>query len=522
MEGTRTPDSPRTGPAAALGLVLFAGVGAGCDDDAIVARTAFLTLEPERVDFGVVEITQQRVERLALQNIETVAADIAEIELEDDCEGCFVVLDTPTRVGANTTEDLRVRFRANALGTATATLTVQASSPEQTLVAYLRGQGSDARRPDVAVTPAAVDFGFVPAGGVAVGSFTVRSIGSLDLLVDRIRVEPANVPFRVTTSTPSPANPGRLPPGVNASVGLRVELPMTDTGTRTARVLIETNVLEEKNVPGQPGVVAVPLSALGNLPPIAVVGEDLTVEPFSQVQLDGSMSYDQDTPQDLPLSYRWTLVESPGGSTAELVRASTARPIFRPDLAGRFAIELVVVDGLGLESEPARLVVEAFPDEAVRVELIWDHPDSDLDLHLIREGGTFCDCETSVHYRDCAREADWFPMTPDANPSLDVDDRRGFGPENINIEGHGPTKFVPDGRYTLAVHYFSTAEQVSSWPTNVSNATVRVYVYGLLAAEATRAMTAEKEVWIVGTVEWPAKTFRTDGTVIPDALCGAF
>lgn len=513
--------APRLSPVLVRAAVLFGLSVAACDDDVIVERQAFLELGPERIDFGTVELTQQRIESFELANREGVRGEVASVSIEDDCGGCFLLLDAPTVIQAVETLDLRVRFRPVVAGPATATLRVIASSPEVTLEASLVGEGIDARRPDIAVTPSAVDFGFVPAGGVAVGSFTVRSTGGLDLLVDRIRIDPADAPFRITTSTPTPAMPGQLAPGTSAQVGLRAELDATETGTRSAQILIETNVLEEKNVPGAPGVVSVPLSALGNLPPVAVVGEDLVVEPFSEVQLDGSMSFDQDNPQDLPLSFRWTLSDSPGGSRAEFVRSSTARPVLRPDLAGRYELELVVVDGLGLESAPARLAVEAFPDEAIRIELIWDHPDSDLDLHLIRGGGTFCDCATSVHYRDCARVGNWFPATPGANPSLDIDDRSGFGPENINIEGDGTAKFVPPESFTLAVHYFSNASQVSSWPTTSSNATVRIFIYGLLAAEATRTMINEREVWIVGTLDWPSQDFRLDGTVVENAVCGA-
>ncbi len=509
------------GPRLWMGL-LAGGLLLACDDTTIVQRTAILQLTPEEADFGVVEITQQRVETFALRNIEPVFAELAEVRVDDDCGGCFLLLDSPTVVEANERLDLRVRYRASALGPQTGTLTVVGLNPEVTLTAELRGEGTDTRRPDVAVTPAAVEFGFVPAGGVAVGSFSVRSVGSLDLIVDRVTLDPPDAPFVITTSTPTPAAPGVLAPGVSASVGLRAVLPASDTSTRTARILIETNVLEEKNVPGRPGVVAVPLSARGNLPPVAVVGDDLVVEPFSQVQLDGSRSYDQDDPPDLPLTFAWTLVTAPGGSTAELLRARTARPVFRPDLSGRYEVELVVADGLGLESEPARQVIEAFPDEAIRIELIWDHPDSDLDLHLIREGGTFCDCTSSVHYRDCARQADWFPEAPGANPELDRDERRGFGPETILFRGDGANKFIPPGRFTLAVHYFATNERVSSWPTTTSNATVRVFVFGLLAAEATRAMQVEREVWVVGDLTWPEASLQLDGQVIPNAACGVF
>ena len=56
------------------------------------------------------------------------------------------------------------------------------------------------RRPDVEVAPTSVDFGFVPAGGVAVNSFSIRSTGDNDLLIDRVHIVPENSPYRITTS----------------------------------------------------------------------------------------------------------------------------------------------------------------------------------------------------------------------------------------------------------------------------------------------------------------------------------
>jgi hypothetical protein len=378
------------------------------------------------------------------------------------------------------------------------------------------------RKPCIEVEPEEVDFGFVPAGGIAIQSFVVRSCGTNDLLIDRVRIEPPTAPFRITTSTPTPQMPGRLAPGAQASVSLRATLPETQTGTVTAQVIIESNVLDVLNVPEEPGWVSVPLRALSNLPPLAIVGGDQTVEPWSRVTLDGSASHDQDDPPDDPLSFRWTIISSPDGSTTRLERASTPQPSFWVDLTGRYEIQLVVTDALGLESEPATVVVEALPTNAIRIELTWDHPDSDLDLHLIRAGGAFCDCATDCHYRDCGRTPNWFPASPGSNPSLDIDDRSGFGPENINIDGNGPARVVQNGTYTIAVHYYSSNDGISSWPTTISNATVRVYILGLLAAELTHPMTADNDVWFAGEIHWPEKTVTENGTVQQAQTCGVF
>lgn len=501
-------------------MVVAAFLGGACEDDFVVPLEPLLEVSPKRLDFGTVELTQDALLPLVLENKGAVPARLASVEVIDDCGGCFVTATPPSQVLGTQKLELDVRFRAFRLEVATGTVTIRAEDPKMPVhTVSLIGRGRDGRRPDLAVLPERVDFGFVPQGGVGVASFVIRSIGSADLLVDRVAIDPPSAPFSITTSTPTPARPGRLAPSAQASVGLRATLSASVTGTVSARVLIETNVLEEKNVPGRRGVVAVSLAARSNRPPVAVFTGPSAVEPRTRVSLDGSASHDQDAPPDLPLTYRWTLTP-PSGSTSVLERANGAMPSFFTDISGPYAVKLVVVDALGLESAPATLVVDALPKNALRIELTWDHPESDLDLHLIREGSAFCSCDGDCHYRDCGRSPTWFPGRDGANPKLDIDDSEGFGPENINIDGEGPLRVVQDGRYRIAVHYYATNAGASMWPTTVSNATVRVYIYGLLAAELTHAMTAEDQVWYAGFIEWPARVVTTDGSTQEGVRCG--
>ncbi len=505
-------------------VVAAALLGAACEDPEIGALTPLIVVTPEHLDFGTVELAQEKRLGLVAENLQIVGGKLTGIEIVDDCGGCFLVVTRPTEVPPTSKVDITIRFRAVRLEAATGTVTITTDDPKAaTIPITLIGRGSDSRRPDVAAAPERVDFGFVPAGGIGVSSFSIRSIGTNDLLVDRIVLDPPDAPFRITTSTPSPERPGVMPPGASVSVSLRATIPETETGTVTARVLIETNVIEEKNVPGRRGVLAVPLVAKANLPPIARVNDPLTVEPWSRATLDGSSSFDQDDPPDDPLTYEWTITKRPDGSTTQLERARTPQPSFWVDLAGRYEISLVVTDAIGLQSQnPAVAVVEALPTNAVRIELIWNHPDADLDLHLLREGGSFCDCSTDVHYRDCGRAPNWFPVTPGANPRLDVDDRSGFGPENINIDGEGPERFIPDGRYTILVHYYSSNGGVSMWPTQVADATVRVYLYGLLAAELKQPMVRDGDVWTAGTLNWPSRTITPAQQVLSGQTCAMF
>lgn len=82
--------------------------------------------------------------------------------------------------------------------------------------------------------------------------------------------------------------------------------------------------------------------ALANTPPVAQAGVDQTVRTGVTVTLDGTRSSDADGQS---LSYRWTLLARPAGSTAALTGANTPRPTFVADRNGNYTFRLVVNDG---------------------------------------------------------------------------------------------------------------------------------------------------------------------------------
>ncbi len=59
------------------------------------------------------------------------------------------------------------------------------------------------------------------------------------------------------------------------------------------------------------------------------------------------------TPIPQTFSYRWTLLSVPAGSSARLNATDLIDPSFTPDLAGTYAVQLVVTDQTGLSSAPA-------------------------------------------------------------------------------------------------------------------------------------------------------------------------
>ncbi len=81
-----------------------------------------------------------------------------------------------------------------------------------------------------------------------------------------------------------------------------------------------------------------------NQPPVANAGPDRTVAVGSLVVLDGSASFDPDG--DL-LTFSWSFVSQPPGSTAVLDDPSSVTPTFTADVLGEYLLELTVDDGRG-------------------------------------------------------------------------------------------------------------------------------------------------------------------------------
>ena len=90
-----------------------------------------------------------------------------------------------------------------------------------------------------------------------------------------------------------------------------------------------------------------------NSPPVAKAGPNQTVAVGSTATLNGSGSSDVD---GNPLTYLWTFVSQPAGSTAVLANFRSVSSTFVADKAGTYIIELVVNDGK-VDSTPSTVSI---------------------------------------------------------------------------------------------------------------------------------------------------------------------
>jgi len=238
--------------------------------------------------------------------------------------------------------------------------------------------------------------------------------------------------------------------------------------------------------------------------PVAVceVSPNPVQPPAETAAWDGSSSYDP--AGGTITTYNWTLTSQPAGSSASMPSGSgPVRTGFMPDLAGDYVGRLVVTTADGRSSAPCQVTLEAIPSEDLWVEMYWTYSGDDMDLHLLAPGGSLT-TDTDCYYGNCVTSSwggglDWGVTGSTADdPSLDLDDISGTGPENINIEAPA------SGTYTIVVHDYPGSVYDGANPV-----TVNVYVNGSLVWTDTRDITVEDSYTDFAEVSWPAGTVNS-------------
>ncbi|TNE87605.1 MAG: hypothetical protein EP330_18085 [Deltaproteobacteria bacterium] len=229
--------------------------------------------------------------------------------------------------------------------------------------------------------------------------------------------------------------------------------------------------------------------------PVAVcsANPDTVRPPFETSTFYGQDSYD---PQGHTITnYAWQLVAAPQGSSVSL-GASGANATITPDQAGIYTAQLVVTTDDGRVSDPCTADLNAIPAEALWIEMFWEQAE-DIDLHLLAPGGSL-ESGTDCYYLNCTGGLEWGAAGQADNPSLDIDDITGTGPENINI---GAPAF---GTYKVVVHDFEWGSDY----TGSNNVTVNIYVDGQLEFTATKPFTGEGAYIDYAEIDWPSAAIR--------------
>ncbi len=213
----------------------------------------------------------------------------------------------------------------------------------------------------------------------------------------------------------------------------------------------------------------------------------------------------------------FVVAKRPDGSTSQPQHRLDGGVEFFLDLAGSYTLRADPVGGDGKPvCDTSVVVVEARPSSAIHVQLVWHNPldsdetdtclscGADVDLHLARADAEWFDEQLDCHYRN--RTPDWGASGPAHDPTLDIDDVNGAGPENINLREPENTT------YRVGVHYFDSHGFMTAW------ATVRIFIRGELVWEGVQRPLDDRDFWDVATISWPDGVVETiDSVTSPGA-----
>jgi hypothetical protein len=248
-----------------------------------------------------------------------------------------------------------------------------------------------------------------------------------------------------------------------------------------------------------------------NHPPVCTCDPaPMTVEPLETITLSAAGCTD---PDGDPLTYAWVVVSRPPGSTAEIVNPDHMEAQFFVDVATTpahpYVFRVTVTDPSGA-SATCDVTVLAVPAQALHIQLVWDVDVTDLDLHFLNPAGSV-DPDGPAGWFSTPNDCHWANRTPnwgDAastadNPSLDLDDVSGYGPENLSLAAPAA------GTYTVGVHYYC------DHGLGPSLATVRIFCGGVLAAElADVDLSNTGRLWQAATIQWPGCTVTELGDIL--------
>ena len=246
-------------------------------------------------------------------------------------------------------------------------------------------------------------------------------------------------------------------------------------------------------------------------PPVVTCPGDVSADVLDTIALAGSGS----DPDGGPVSYAWTVTSRPPGSISTPSSPSSASTNFYLDASGAYVVQLCVTDDEG-ERACCSVNVTSNPPGAIHVEISWSTAYGDVDAHLLNVTRSHPNGWWTAD--DCYfanRAPDWGPVGVDGNPTLDIDDTDGYGPENITVDRN-----PAPGTYTVGAHYFCDRSLgMGGAPgSGATDGTVRIFCDGALVATYTGVTLGETDDWVsVAEIDYPScavrrRTTRTEGS----------
>ncbi len=527
---------------------------------------------PELVEFGQVppdtsvckefKVTNSGDAVLEIKKIEFFADSVFSLEtkLNDGTAkvykpGELVQFEPALTVASQASHDMKVCFAPKDPNKKQGSLTFVSNDPKpmkEGVVQIL----ANAKVPCMQLEPAGkLSFGGVKLGEPAVREVKIKACGGADLIVDKIdfgdagnsneftlKFDKTAAKFPSVDPKSGPTKTGQLVVPVNGEAVFEVVYTPEDESPKdpdtnepmqdTAEIKVTSNAFQAKN-----SILAEGIGVVSTCPSAKISikeGEEVVPQTVLHLKGDGSTGSGGAAIK----TYKWT-AKQPGGSTQVFLPGSNfPNPTFTANAAGEYVFCLEVTDANNQKScAPACVTVLVIPEEAIHVELLWNTPadpdqsdsgpaaGADMDLHFAHylAGGLDIDCDGKKDpWFANPFDTFWFNHNPnwgsasptaDDDPSLDLDDTDGAGPENLNL-AHPEGSIKKAAFYHVGVHYWNDHGFGSS------QAQVNVYIFGVLAVQITGVTMDPLDMWYVGKIHWPNKiTDKAAANVEPVELC---
>jgi hypothetical protein len=532
------------------GLILVSAAGACTCQEKLEEVKGTVLVAPASYDFGSVSPGEVSETSFQVKNVGRGTIIVKSIALQTpdshvvigdvltlDCNAKPRTGPDPTVLQSDDCAEFTVRYSPGS--TAAMSNTILLDSENATNPQVKIPITGEAPSPKLCATPASLSFGSLPVGTTKTLPVKLTNCGGVNYELTKLDLAGSSGDFM----TPAAGSTGAIPTlpyplSVGASVTVDVTFApssaTTETDSLVATAGVAGTVYQTVTVPITGTGEATGCGTTTNLTPTAVIKvlSGSTVEdptsaifaPLTQVTLDATGSTVPAGSGETITSYNWTLVSQPMGSVTSLTNAASKQAGLYMEIIGEYVVQLVVGTNEGAMSCPVQVKLEVNSTAGIHVQLTWAENYGDVDLHYIGPGGSFY--ESTPHTGDL----DWTSslatavgaVTPTANcggitgiscsslspdwggtpgvapdhtayddASLDVDQRWGSGPENVTH----PHPF--DGTYKVSVHYFCSYKNET--PTGRSfgpaNATIKVFVRGVLAWTGTMDGMTDDQVW---------------------------
>ncbi len=458
-------------PLSRLLLVCFAACSA--PDTQFTKLYPDISVGPESVDFGDVVKLYGLEKEIQVLNAGRAPLEVTKIELinqvHEDEGSVFVLEGAPVELEPDEALAVVISFTPLEYLTYSADLLIESNDEVNPVITIpIEGSGIVGSTPDIEIDPQSVVFALPEPGvGSTSGQFTIANNGDGPLTILNV-LQTGPDAFSLVTD----------PVGQDITERTEKLVVVEYHNPNPETVSGHTGLLTiESTDPDEPALGVVLIGGDGGEGgydfPVAVIDCNFPeINPPDVIILDGRLSYDPKDPDGTsPLTYEWTLAGQPEASDANIDYPNDAAFEMGIDVVGSYEVQLVVTDSNGISSAPTSCALEALPAEELYVVLSWNKSQTDLDLHVVPEDSDTINCK----YFGCC-DCFFRNQNPDiwitegfGECVYALDDKDGYGPENVNVDD-------PDDReFHIRAHYWDDHAHSGDDKVTVK-ATIRVYV----------------------------------------------